>query len=98
MVRHLLPAARGFLAAQATILVPAFIMAEATMSFVGLGFAPPTPSWGAMLYEAGAVRVAADAPWLLAPAGMVFLTVLAVHTAAHTDWPLQGADLTSKSF
>ena len=98
MVRHLLPAARGFLGAQATILVPAFVMAEATLSFVGLGFAPPTPSWGAMLYEAGAVRVAADAPWLLAPAGMVFLTVLAVHTAAHAEEPLQRADLTSKSF
>jgi peptide/nickel transport system permease protein len=98
MVRHLLPAARGFLAAQATILVPAFIMAEATLSFVGLGFAPPTPSWGAMLYEAGAVRIAADAPWLLAPAGMVFLTVLAVHTAAHTDAHAGAGDFTSKSF
>ena len=98
MVRHLLPAARGFLGAQATILVPAFVMAEATLSFVGLGFAPPTPSWGAMLYEAGAVRIAADAPWLLAPAGMVFLTVLVVHTAAHTEEPLRAADLASKSF
>ena len=98
MVRHLLPATRGFLGAQATILVPAFVMAEATLSFVGLGFAPPTPSWGAMLYEAGAVRVAAEAPWLLAPAGLVFLTVLAVHTAAHTEGPLRAADFASKSF
>jgi len=98
IVRHLLPAARGFLGAQATILVPAFVMAEATLSFVGLGFAPPTPSWGAMLYEAGAVRIAADAPWLLAPAGLVFLTVLAVHTAAHTEEPFRAADFTSKSF
>ena len=98
IVRHLLPAARGFLGIQATILVPAFVMAEATLSFVGLGFAPPTPSWGAMLYDAGAVRIAADAPWLLAPAGLVFLTVLAVHTAAHTEDPLRAADFTSKSF
>ena len=49
IARHLLPATRGFLGVQATILVPAFVMAEATLSFVGLGFAPPTPSWGAML-------------------------------------------------
>lgn len=97
IVRHLLPAARGFLGAQATILLPAFVMAEATLSFVGLGFAPPTPSWGAMLYDAGAVRVAADAPWLLSPAGMVFLTVLVVHTAAHTEDPFRIADFTSKS-
>jgi peptide/nickel transport system permease protein len=98
IVRHLLPATRGFLGAQATILVPAFVMAEATLSFVGLGFAPPTPSWGAMLYDAGAVRIAADAPWLLAPAGLVFLTVLVVHTAAHTEDPRTAADFASKSF
>jgi peptide/nickel transport system permease protein len=67
--RHLLP----------TVLVPAFVMAEATLSFVGLGFAPPTPSWGAMLIDAAAVRVAADAPWLLAPAAAIVATVFVVH-------------------
>ena len=83
MTRHLLPAARGFLLVQATVLVPAFILAEATISFAGLGFAAPTPSWGAMLQDAGSARVAADAPWLLAPAAAIVLTVLALHTAAH---------------
>ena len=34
------------------MLVPAFVMAEATLSFVGLGFAEPTPSWGVMLADA----------------------------------------------
>jgi hypothetical protein len=43
---HLLPATRGFLTAQATLLLPAFILAEATLSYVGLGFAPPAASWG----------------------------------------------------
>ena len=71
IARHLLPATRGFLAVQATVLVPAFIMAEATLSFVGLGFAAPTPSWGVMLLDAAAVRVVADAPWLLAPAAAI---------------------------
>ncbi len=88
IVRHLLPATRGFLAVQATVLVPAFIMAEATLSFVGLGFAPPTPSWGAMLLDAGGVRVTADAPWLLAPAAAIVLTVLVVHSAASVRDPL----------
>jgi peptide/nickel transport system permease protein len=88
IVRHLLPATRGFLAVQATVLVPAFIMAEATLSYVGLGFAPPTPSWGAMLLEAGAVRVVADAPWLLSPAAAVVLTVLVVHSVASARDPL----------
>ena len=88
IVKHLLPATRGFLAVQATVLVPAFIMAEATLSFVGLGFAEPTPSWGAMLREASAVRVVADAPWLLAPAAAIVLTVFVVHTVSASRDPL----------
>jgi peptide/nickel transport system permease protein len=88
IARHLLPATRGFLAVQATVLVPAFIMAEATLSFVGLGFAVPTPSWGLMLQDAAAVRIAADAPWLLAPAAAIFLTVLVIHWVASTRDPL----------
>jgi peptide/nickel transport system permease protein len=83
MTCHLLPAARGFLLVQVTVLVPAFILAEATISFAGLGFAAPTPSWGAMLQDAGSARVAADAPWLLAPAGAIITSVLALHMAAH---------------
>ncbi|MEO6239412.1 MAG: ABC transporter permease [Vicinamibacterales bacterium] len=78
LARHLLPATRGFLAVQGTILVPAFVMAEATLSFVGLGFAAPDPSWGAMLNDAAAVRIAADAPWLLAPAAAIFVTVFVI--------------------
>jgi peptide/nickel transport system permease protein len=84
IVRHLLPACRGFLLVQATVLVPAFVMAEATLSFVGLGFPAPVPSWGAMLREAAAVQVVADAPWLLAPAGAIVATVLTVHCVSHT--------------
>jgi len=77
--RHLLPATRGFLAVQATVLVPAFVMAEATLSYVGLGFASPTASWGAMLLDASKVRIVAEAPWLLAPAAAIFMTVFVVH-------------------
>ena len=79
MTRHLLPATRGFLGVQATLLVPSFIMAEATLSFAGLGFLPPTPSWGAMLQSAASVRTAADTPWLLAPAGAIVATVFVIH-------------------
>jgi peptide/nickel transport system permease protein len=82
LLRHLLPAARPFLAAQATLLVPAFILAEATLSFVGFGFAEPTPSWGVMLHDASQAGTLADAPWLLAPAGAIVLSVLALHLSA----------------
>jgi len=79
LLRHLLPAARGFLAVQITLLLPAFILAEATLSFVGFGFAEPTPSWGVMLHEAGQAGTLFEAPWLLAPAAAMVLTILSLH-------------------
>ncbi len=83
-VRHLLPAARGYIGVQFTILVPAFVLAEATISFAGLGFAQPTPSWGAMLRDAAAAATAADAPWLLAPAAAIVACVMALHLTSQT--------------
>jgi len=82
LLRHLLPAARGFLAAQAALLAAAFILAEATLSYVGLGFPDPSVSWGVMLQEAANVSAMADAPWMLAPAAGIFLLVLGVNLAA----------------
>ena len=79
LLRHLLPAASGFLAVQGTLLIPAFILTEATLSFVGFGFAEPTPSWGVMLHEAAQAGALSDAPWLLAPAGAIVVSVLALH-------------------
>ena len=79
--RHLLPATAGFLAVQATLLLPAFILAEATMSYVGLGFSDRTASWGTMLLDASNVAVLADVPWALAPAAAIFLVVLGVNLA-----------------
>jgi peptide/nickel transport system permease protein len=82
LLRHLLPAAGGFLSVQATLLVPIFILAEATLSFAGLGFAEPTPSWGVMLHEASRAPILAEAPWLLTPAAAIILTVLALNLAS----------------
>ena len=81
LLRHLLPSARGHLAMQATLLLPAFILAEATMSYIGLGFSEATPTWGTMLQEAGNAALLGDTPWALAPAGAIFLVVLAVNLA-----------------
>lgn len=78
VMTHVLPAARGFLAAELVLLVPALLSAEAAVSFLGLGFAEPTPSWGTMLQDAGNVRVMAEAPWVLAPAVALFVVVLAL--------------------
>jgi len=78
--RHLLPATRGFIAVQITVLVPAFIVAEATLSYVGLGFPDPVASWGTMLHDAATnIRVFADFPWLLSPAAAMFVVVLGLN-------------------
>ena len=61
--------AGGFLAVQMTMLVPAFIVAEATLSFVGLGFPDPVPSWGTMLHQSQAhLALQTGSPlWSIAP-------------------------------
>lgn len=82
MRRHLLPAAIPVITTQALLLVPSFILAEATLSFVGLGFAEPTPSWGTMLVEAAQPFTLRNAPWLLAPAAAIALVTLSVNLIA----------------
>jgi peptide/nickel transport system permease protein len=79
LLRHLLPATRGFVAVEMTMLVPAFIVAEATLSYVGLGFPEPVATWGTMLHDAANVSVFADFPWLLSPAAAMFLVVLGLN-------------------
>jgi peptide/nickel transport system permease protein len=76
---HLMPATLGYLATQATLLLPAFILAEATLSYVGLGFPDAVPTWGTMLHDASNVALVGEAPWMLAPAAAIFLVVLAVN-------------------
>jgi peptide/nickel transport system permease protein len=84
LLGHLLPAARPFLGVQLTLLLPAFIVSESTMSFVGFGFAEPSPSWGVMLHDAAQAGALTDAPWLLAPAGAIVICVLALHLLAES--------------
>jgi peptide/nickel transport system permease protein len=77
--RHLLPAGRGFIAVEITMLIPAFIVAEATLSYVGLGFPEPIASWGTMLHDASNIRAFADFWWLLSPAAAMFVLVLGLN-------------------
>ena len=79
LLKHLLPAAGGYITTQATLLLPAFIHAEATLSFVGLGFPNTMATWGTMLQEAANVATLGDAPWTLAPALAIFMVVLGVN-------------------
>ncbi len=76
---HLLPACGGHLLVQATILLPAFILAEATLSYIGFGFPESMPTWGTMLSEAANVSAMTRFPWTLAPAVAIFVVVLATN-------------------
>jgi peptide/nickel transport system permease protein len=76
---HLLPACGGYLLLQATVLMPAFILAEATLSYVGLGFPDDTATWGTMLIEAANVNAMLRFPWTLAPAVAIFAVVLSAN-------------------
>lgn len=79
LLRHLLPSTSGYLKTQATLLVPVFMLAEATLSYVGLGFPDTVPTWGTMLQEASNVALLGDAPWLLTPAAAIFAVVLGLN-------------------
>jgi ABC-type dipeptide/oligopeptide/nickel transport system permease subunit len=79
LTRHLLPACAGFLAVQTALLVPAFVLTESTLSYVGLGFPDGVPSWGRALADAAQISSLTRAPWTLAPAGAIFLVVLATN-------------------
>jgi peptide/nickel transport system permease protein len=82
LFRHLLPATRGFLRTQFALLLPACILAEATLSYANIGFTDALPSWGRLLQEAANIALLPTAPWLLAPALAIVSVVLAVNIAS----------------
>ncbi|MFD9163555.1 ABC transporter permease, partial [Streptomyces sp. NPDC059558] len=74
--RELLPSLAAPVITIAAIKVPTAIVAEASLSFLGVGVKPPTPSWGQMLSSAQ-TWFRADPTYVLLPAGLLFVTVLA---------------------
>ncbi|HEY0571549.1 MAG TPA: ABC transporter permease [Enterovirga sp.] len=78
VTRHILPNALGPVIVAATIEVSSAIIAESTLSFLGLGFPPDIPTWGRLLFDAkDHLDVAAH--WALFPGGAIFLTVLSIN-------------------
>ena len=75
--RHLLPSFASHLIASATLSVPAMILGETALSFLGLGLRPPVTSWGVLLNEAQNINVVALYPWLMLSVLPVFIIVLA---------------------
>jgi peptide/nickel transport system permease protein len=78
MVKHILPNAIGPVIVAGTIEVANAIIAESTLSFLGLGFPPDTPTWGRMLYDAQNYLDMAP-HWALFPGAAIFLAVLSIN-------------------
>lgn len=79
ILRHIVPSFMSHIIAVATLAIPAMILAETTLSYLGLGLQAPIVSWGVLLREAQNIRSIASAPWLLAPGFAVILAVLALN-------------------
>lgn len=79
ILRHMLPSFASHIIASLTLAIPGVILAETALSFLGLGLRAPIVSWGVLLQGAQNVRAIATAPWLLIPAIMVMITVMALY-------------------
>ena len=75
--KHLLPSFMSHIIASMTLSIPNMILAETSLSFLGIGLTPPAISWGVLLQSAQNVNTLATAPWLLLPGLFVVITVLA---------------------
>jgi peptide/nickel transport system permease protein len=74
---HMVPSFMSHIIAATTLAVPAMILAETSLSFVGVGLRSPAVSWGVLLQEAQNIRSEALSPWLLTPGIAVVVAILA---------------------
>jgi peptide/nickel transport system permease protein len=75
--RHLIPATLGHIIVVSTLAMPAMILAETALSFLGLGLRPPITSWGVLLQEAQNLQSIALYPWVFTPAAAIAIAILA---------------------
>ena len=75
--RHMVPSFISHIIAATTLAIPAIIISETSLSFLGLGLRPPAISWGVLLQDAQNIQALVISPWLLYPAIPVIIAVLA---------------------
>ncbi|HUQ34777.1 MAG TPA: ABC transporter permease [Aestuariivirga sp.] len=75
--RHLLPSFISYLIVDVSIAFPEILLAETSLSFLGLGLREPVESWGVLLFAAQSIRAIDQAPWLMIPGIFVIVAVLA---------------------
>jgi peptide/nickel transport system permease protein len=76
LVKHVLPQTASYVVIAVTLGVPGYLLAESALSFLGLGITQPDASWGNMLKEAQNLTNLLNAPWMMTPGILIFLTVL----------------------
>ena len=74
--KHLVPSFASYIIVSITGSIPATILGETALSFLGLGLQPPVVSWGVLLQDAQNIESLAYHPWLLWPAAFIVVTVL----------------------
>ncbi len=74
---HMVPSFMSHIIAATTLALPAMIISETSLSFLGLGLRPPAISWGVLLQQAQNVQTIAISPWLMIPAVPVIIVVMA---------------------
>jgi peptide/nickel transport system permease protein len=74
---HMVPSFMSHIIAATTLALPAMIISETALSFLGLGLRPPAISWGVLLQQAQNVQTVAISPWLMFPAVPVIVAVMA---------------------
>lgn len=77
IVKHLIPATLGHIIVVSTLAMPAMILAETALSFLGLGLRAPLTSWGVLLQEAQNIQSIALYPWVFTPALFIAASILA---------------------
>jgi peptide/nickel transport system permease protein len=77
ITRHILPNVMSHVIVAVTLGIPAIILLESFLGFLGFAVKPPLISWGLMLQDAGTFSVIGSYPWILSPVGFVLLAVFA---------------------
>jgi peptide/nickel transport system permease protein len=80
--RHVLPQTSGVVLTQLTLLIPQYVLAEVTLSFLGLGVSEPMPSWGSLLSSLQQYYVLASYWWMFLPALLLIPVFLLYYIAA----------------
>ncbi|MHA6691670.1 ABC transporter permease [Devosia sp. A449] len=79
IMRHMMPSLYSHIIAAVTLAIPNMILAETSLSFLGLGLQPPIVSWGVLLQDTQNLRAITQAPWMFVPGVCVVVAVLSLN-------------------